>query len=95
MSRPSSIGTLWPVLFTTITDFTVDVCSRASSIIFLSSTIFPFLCPPSAVITSFAFASSILSATADAPKPAKTNVNAAPILAAASIATGASSIMGK
>jgi hypothetical protein len=68
--------------------------SSASSTVGLSGVTLPLLRMPSAVITSLAPASLILSARACAPKPENTTLWTAPILLTASIATMASGIIG-
>jgi hypothetical protein len=82
-----------PHRFTTST-FSTVVPSIARSTFSLSGTIAPRRHPPSAVITSFARASSMRSASASLENPPNTTVCGAPSRAHASIAIAASGIIG-
>ena len=81
--------------FTTKTFSTVGEPARAVSTVGFSAKAAPFLNPPSAVITNFAFASLFRTVTASAEKPPKITECIAPIRAHANIAIAASGIIGK
>ena len=73
---------------------TDGVSTSASSACCLSPTALPRRQPPSAVMSTFAWASLIRPASASAEKPPKTTVWGAPSRAQASIAMGSSGIIG-
>ena len=72
----------------------VGVRASASSAAGLSAAGLPRRQPPSAVMTSFAWASLMRSDSASALKPPKMTVCGAPSRAQASIAMGSSGIIG-
>ncbi|CAB4544873.1 unannotated protein [freshwater metagenome] len=80
--------------FTTKTFSTVGDFSSAVSTVGLRANGAPFLKPPSAVITNFAWASLFRTVTASAEKPPKITECMAPIRAQANIAIAASGIIG-
>ena len=94
-SRPSTQSTSTSVRLTTTTCSMVGVPSRATSALAFSGTAFPRRHPPSAVTSTLASASLILSRRASDENPPKTTEWAAPIRAQASIATGSSGIIGR
>ena len=79
---------------TTRTCSTVGVSRSAASTAGLSSLGLPRRQPPSAVMTSLAWASLMRPASASALKPPKTTVWGAPRRAQASMAMGSSGIIG-
>ena len=81
------------VLFTTTTLSINSVSSNELSTFSFRGTISPLLHAPSAVITTFASASFIRSASASAENPPNTTECTAPILAQASIETTISGVI--
>ena len=86
--------TSWPVRCTTITVSTVGQRRTASSTVFFSSTILPFMKPPSAVTTTFDSESSMRPCSASTENPPYTTEWMAPIFAVASIAITISGMRG-
>jgi len=84
-----------PQRFTTMTDCTLGVPSRALSTFALSSMTLPRRQPPSAVMTSLALQSLMRSLSDSGLNPPNTTVWMAPTRAQASIATTASGIIGR
>ena len=85
MSRPSFIGTLFPVRSTTRVCTSPHISNALSTFAF-NGVFFPPLGASSAVTISEALHPSTLAANASGEKPAKTIECIAPILAQASIA---------
>jgi hypothetical protein len=94
MSRPSVIGTSWPVRLSTITRSTLGVAGTARSTLDLSSMIFPRRQPPSAVMMTRAWQSFTRSLIASLENPPKMTVWITPRRAHASIAIAASGTIG-
>ena len=89
------MATASPVRFSTMTFSTVSQPpASASSTACLSSTTLPARQPPSAVMTSFAPASTIRSRSELAEKPPKTTECVAPMRAQACMAITASGTIG-
>ena len=88
-------STSWPVRRTTRTFSTLGQSATASSTAGLSAEADPRRYPPSEVITSFAWASSMRLRSASEENPPKTTECGAPIRAHASMAIAASGIMGR
>ncbi len=96
-SRPSVIVTGLsrpPPRFSTTTCSMLGVPVSASSAIAFSGTIPPRRYPPSAVMSTLAWASLIRSRSDSELKPPKTTLWMAPIRAQASMATGSSGTIG-
>ncbi len=73
----------------------VEARSMASSALFFSGTSVPLRCPPSAVISTFAPAALIRSASDSGLKPPNTTEWTAPMRVQASMAMAASGTMGR
>ena len=73
----------------------LGVFTRATSLFAFSATVAPRRHPPSAVMSTFASASLMRSASASGEKPPNTTEWAAPMRAQASSDTGSSGIIGR
>jgi hypothetical protein len=93
-SRPGCIATGWPVRRTTTTCSTQPTPFSASSTAGFSAKGAPRRCPPSAVTTTLAPASSMRSRSDSAEKPPNTTLWVAPIRVQARSAIGSSGIIG-
>ena len=94
-SRPGSIFTVVPVFRATITCFTPGHSSSASSALALSGTLRPPRRPSSAVSSATEPQSRSRVARLSGEKPPKTMEWMAPMRAQASMATAASTIIGR
>ena len=94
-SRPACIGTSPPVFLTTTTLLIEGQADKASSALVLSATLRPPRRPSSAVISTEHSLSWMRDARLSGEKPPKTMEWMAPTRAQASIATAASTIIGR
>jgi len=92
-SRPTCIGTSWPVRLTTTTFSTVVVPLSASSVLSLRGTMLPRRQAPSDVMTIVPAQSLMRSDRLSELKPPKTTLCGAPMRAHASMAIGSSGII--
>jgi hypothetical protein len=89
------MATLLPVWRTTITVLTWPTLSQAASALALSAILRPPRMPSSAVMTTSDLQSSMRPASESGEKPPNTTEWMAPMRAQASMATGASRIIGR